>query len=65
MNYGIMPNRKWKKLNKGENWQRGETLNTVIGQGFMLATPLQISLATMIASGKIISKNSIYKSGIF
>jgi penicillin-binding protein 2 len=52
---GIMPNRKWKKLNKGESWQRGETLNTVIGQGFMLATPLQISLMTaIIASGKLI-----------
>ena len=50
-----MPNRKWKKLNKGESWQRGETLNTVIGQGFMLATPLQISLMTaIIASGKLI-----------
>ena len=47
-----MPDRKWKILNR-EKWQRGETLNTVIGQGFMLSTPLQITLMTArIASGK-------------
>ena len=48
-----MPNRKWKKKNKGERWQKGETLNTVIGQGFMLATPLQITnMTAILASGK-------------
>ena len=59
---GIMPDRKWKILNRGEKWQRGETLNTVIGQGFMLSTPLQITLMTArIASGKKIIPSIIYK----
>ena len=31
---GIMPDSKWKINKKGEKWQKGETLNTVIGQGF-------------------------------
>ena len=52
-NYGLMPILKWKRKNRNEKWQRGETLNTVIGQGFTLSTPLQITLMTArIASGK-------------
>ena len=63
---GIMPNRNWKIKNRGEKWQRGETLNTVIGQGFMLSTPLQIALMTArIASGKKIIPSIIYKKQEF
>ncbi len=59
---GIMPNKKWKVLNRGEKWQRGETLNTVIGQGFTLSTPLQITLMTgKVATGKNI-RPSIMKT---
>ena len=48
-----MPNRSWKKLNRKDKWQRGETLNTVIGQGYVLSTPLQITLMTArIATGR-------------
>lgn len=53
---GIMPNRAWKRSNKGEKWHLGETFNTVIGQGFTLSTPLQITTMTArIASGTEIS----------
>ncbi len=44
---GLIPSREWKLAIRGEAWQRGETLHTAIGQGFVLATPLQ--LATMTA----------------
>lgn len=44
---GLMPTRKWKKRTKGVRWQQGETLLAGIGQGFLLATPLQ--LAVMIS----------------
>jgi penicillin-binding protein 2 len=44
---GLMPTRKWKKRAKGVRWQQGETLLAGIGQGFLLATPLQ--LAVMIS----------------
>ena len=58
---GIMPNRMWKKKNRSEKWQKGETLNTVIGQGFVLSTPLQIALMTArIATGNKITPSIIY-----
>ena len=63
---GLMPNTKWKIKNKGERWQKGETLNTVIGQGFMLATPLQITVMTAIlASGKRIEPKILRSSNNF
>ena len=50
---GVMPNQKWKKDKIGDRWQRGETFNTVIGQGFALSPPLQIDTMTArIATGK-------------
>jgi penicillin-binding protein 2 len=50
---GTVPNRNWKINKFGESWYKGETLNTVIGQGNFLATPIQVALFTaMVASGK-------------
>jgi penicillin-binding protein 2 len=43
---GVLPSREWKRRNKGEPWYHGETLITGIGQGFSLATPLQLAHAT-------------------
>ena len=43
---GIVPSLRWKKQTKGVTWYPGDTLITAIGQGFMLATPLQIANAT-------------------
>lgn len=45
---GLIPSQAWKKKRFGYPWQKGETLNTAIGQGFVLCTPLQI--ATMMAA---------------
>ena len=39
---GLVPNRDWKRLNLGENWATGDTYIASIGQGFILATPLQV-----------------------
>lgn len=44
---GLIPTRAWKKAVIGRRWQRGETLIGAIGQGYVLATPLQ--LAVMMA----------------
>lgn len=43
---GIVPSIRWKKQTKGVTWYPGDTVITSIGQGFMLATPLQMANAT-------------------
>ena len=40
---GLMPSREWKKRYRKENWYPGETLNTGIGQGYTLVTPMQLT----------------------
>ncbi|MGM0610304.1 MAG: penicillin-binding protein 2 [Thermodesulfobacteriota bacterium] len=40
---GLIPDREWKKKKFGRSWQKGETLNISIGQGSVLATPLQVA----------------------
>lgn len=50
---GLMPNRAWKEANRGEAWQVGDTLNASIGQGFVLASPLQLAVMTArLATGR-------------
>jgi penicillin-binding protein 2 len=44
---GLIPTRAWKRRHLNQPWHQGETLVNGIGQGFVLATPLQ--LATMTA----------------
>lgn len=49
---GNVPTREWKKRQIGSSWQKGETLVTAIGQGYVLATPLQLAVMTArLASG--------------
>ncbi|HAT6808716.1 penicillin-binding protein 2 [Legionella pneumophila] len=43
---GIIPSARWKRQTKGVSWYPGDTLISAIGQGFMLATPLQMANAT-------------------
>jgi len=50
---GLMPSSDWKLATIGAPWQGGETLITGIGQGYVLATPLQLAVMTArIVSGK-------------
>lgn len=43
---GLVPTSKWKRINYAENWLTGDTYNMSIGQGYLLATPLQMANAT-------------------
>ncbi len=49
---GLIPTAAWKKRRTGVPWQKGETLSIAIGQGFNLATPLQMAvLVAAVANG--------------
>ncbi|MFN3075776.1 MAG: penicillin-binding protein 2 [Alphaproteobacteria bacterium] len=50
---GLVPDRHWKMATMNEVWHPGETLVAGIGQGFMLATPLQVAvMVARIANGE-------------
>ncbi len=49
---GLMPDRAWKQANRDEAWTTGDSFNYGIGQGFTLASPLQLAVMTArIATG--------------
>lgn len=51
---GLVPSNEWKIATYGESWQKGETLVIGIGQGYLLATPLQLAvMAARIGNGGI------------
>lgn len=43
---GVIPSIAWKKATYGKGWDMGETLVASIGQGYVLATPLQLAVMT-------------------
>ena len=47
---GLVPSREWKERARGERWLRGETVSASIGQGFNLATPIQLAQAFSVLS---------------
>jgi len=49
---GILPSTEWKRAALGEAWYPGETISAGIGQGYMLATPLQLAQAVMVLANK-------------
>lgn len=49
---GLLPDPAWKESALKESWYLGDTYHYSIGQGYMLATPLQVNNATVaIANG--------------
>jgi penicillin-binding protein 2 len=48
----LLPDREWKKAYRGRSWYAGDTLNLALGQGFMLATPLQLATATSVYAAR-------------
>ena len=51
-NAALLPSREWKKAVRGRSWFRGDSLNLSIGQGFMIATPMQLATATMVIANR-------------
>ena len=62
---GILPSRKWKLGYIGEAWLKVDTINMVIGQGYITATPIQIALAyaALANKGEIVKPRIIEKVG--
>jgi penicillin-binding protein 2 len=52
---GLIPDPDWKRVNQGESWTIGDTFIMSVGQGYALATPLQVlmSAATIANDGKL------------
>ncbi len=52
---GIIPDAAWKEARYKKAWGVGDTLNTSIGQGYIVANPLQLAvMASRLASGRLI-----------
>ncbi|TXS96593.1 penicillin-binding protein 2 [Parahaliea maris] len=43
---GVLPSTRWKRDAMNQPWYPGETISAGIGQGYMLATPVQLAVAT-------------------
>ena len=60
---GLVPTRIWKRENFSQKWLEGETLSLAIGQGFILATPIQIlNLIVSISNGGILYLPQVIKN---
>ncbi len=49
---GLMPSREWKRENRNQVWFPGETISVGIGQGYWLATPLQMATAMSVLANR-------------
>jgi penicillin-binding protein 2 len=59
---GLVPTPTWKRINQGENWSTGDTYIASVGQGYDLATPLQILMsAAVIANDGVMMRPTLLR----
>lgn len=60
---GVLPSRQWKRAQLNEPWYPGETVITGIGQGYTVATPMQLAQGVaLLAGGGQLPKLHLLKS---
>jgi penicillin-binding protein 2 len=58
---GLIPDPTWKRINQAESWSSGDTYIASVGQGYVLATPVQVlySAAIVANDGKFVQPTLI------
>jgi penicillin-binding protein 2 len=53
---GLIPDPTWKRINQAESWSSGDTYIASVGQGYVLATPIQVLLSAAVVAndGKLV-----------
>ncbi|MEM7098476.1 MAG: penicillin-binding protein 2 [Pseudomonadota bacterium] len=61
---GLLPDPIWKRGYKGEVWYPGDSVNIGIGQGDLLATPMQMAIvaATIANRGRVVRPRMLFSS---
>ncbi len=62
---GFIPSRQYRQVKRKQSWYTGDTLNLAIGQGDVLATPLQLAdmMAVLVNDGQLVHPHVIKSIG--
>ncbi|WAT18311.1 penicillin-binding protein 2 [Aurantiacibacter sp. MUD11] len=61
--YGTVPDPEWKMEKYGREWQAFDTVNATIGQGYMLASPLQLAvMASRLATANMVNPRLLLRN---
>ncbi|MBY6003497.1 penicillin-binding protein 2 [Salipiger bermudensis] len=61
---GLMPDRDWKRRERGAEWRIGDTVNASIGQGYVLTSPLQQAImVARVATGRAVEPRLVRSVG--
>ena len=59
---GNMPDKEWKQAKYKQDWRIGDTINAAIGQGYVLASPLQLAvMAARVATGLTVQPRLVHE----
>lgn len=61
---GLLPSREWKQKVHKHAWYQGDTVSVGIGQGYWIATPIQMvkALVALLNNGRVINPHLLEKS---